>query len=297
MAALIGLDIGATKTLGVALDEHGEVLAQVRERTEPGPDGVVHTAARVVAALAHASDPTQPVGVGVPGVVDSARGLVSHAVNLGLDGVPVALAGRLGEAVGRRVLLENDVNAATLGVAALTHARDLAYLGIGTGLAAGLVVDGALRRGARGAAGEVGHVSVDPLGLACACGQRGCLETVASGSALAAAWPTEGPAPARALHEAYLAGDRRAEAVWTRFADGLAQAVTVLALGVDPDVVVLGGGVADVGEPLRAAVVAALERRAVGSPFVASLDLPHRVTLVPAGAPVAAIGAAMLGRG
>ncbi|CAA9393032.1 MAG: Predicted N-acetyl-glucosamine kinase 2, ROK family, partial [uncultured Nocardioides sp.] len=271
MAAVIGLDIGATKTLGVALDECGEVVAQVREPTGWGPDGVVRTAARVVAALSSASDSAAPVGVGVPGVVDSARGLVSHAVNLGLDGVPVALAGRLGEAVGRRVVLENDVNAATLGVAALTHSTDLAYLGIGTGLAAGLVVDGALRRGARGAAGEVGHVSVDPLGLLCACGQRGCLETVASGSALASAWPTDGPAPARALYAACLAGDARAQAIWLTFADGLAQAVTVLALGVDPDVVVLGGGVADVGEPLQEAVVAALGQRAAGSAFVASL--------------------------
>jgi glucokinase len=296
VAPVIGLDIGATKTLGVALDEHGHVVAQVRLATEPGPDGVVHTAARVVAALSSASDPAAPVGVGVPGVVDSARGLVSHAVNLGLDGAPVALAGRLGEAVGRRVLLENDVNAATLGVAALTRATDLAYLGIGTGLAAGLVVDGALRRGARGAAGEVGHVSVDPAGVLCACGQHGCLETVASGSALAAAWPTDGPAPGLALHAAYVAGDERARAVWLAFADGVAQAVTVLALGVDPDVVVLGGGVADVGEPLREAVVAALEQRASGSAFVASLDLPHRVSLVPQGAPVAAIGAALLGR-
>ena len=294
---MIGLDIGATKTLGVALDERGEVVAQVREPTGWGPDGVVRTAARVVAALSSASDSAAPVGVGVPGVVDSARGLVSHAVNLGLDGVPVALAGRLGEAVGRRVVLENDVNAATVGVAALTRSTDLAYLGIGTGLAAGLVVDGALRRGARGAAGEVGHVSVDPLGLLCACGQRGCLETVASGSALAAAWPTDGPAPARALYAACLAGDARAQAIWLTFADGLAQAVTVLALGVDPDVVVLGGGVADVGEPLREAVVAALGQRAAGSALLASLDLPRRVTLVPAGEPVAAIGAAMLGRG
>lgn len=293
---MIGLDIGATKTLGVALDERGDVVAQVREPTEPGPEGVVRTAARVVAALSPASDPGAWVGVGVPGVVDSARGLVSHAVNLGLDGEPVALAGRLGEAVGRRVVVENDVNAATLGVAALTHATDLAYLGIGTGLAAGLVVDGSLRRGARGAAGEVGHVSVDPAGLPCACGQRGCLETVASGSALAAAWPTDGPAPGRALYAAVLAGDERARAVWLTFADGVAQAVTVLALGLDPDVVVLGGGVSDVGEPLREAVVAALAQRATGSAFVASLDLPRRVTLVPAGAPVAAIGAAMLGR-
>jgi glucokinase len=294
VATVIGIDIGATKTLGVALGDDGTVLALVRHPTEPGPEGVLRTAAQVVAELAGSVDPDAAVGVGVPGVVDPALGEVSHAVNLGIDGVPLALAGRLGELVGRRVLIENDVNAAALGVAALTGSGDLGYLGIGTGLAAGVVVDGHLRRGARGVAGEVGHVSVDPAGRLCACGQRGCLETVASGSAIALAWPTDEPALALSLHAAVVAGDPRAAQVWHDFADGLAQAVTVLALGVDPEVIVLGGGVAEAGEPLLLAVVEALDARATRSAFLASLDLPRRVRLVPDG-PVAAIGAAMLG--
>lgn len=291
---MIGLDIGATKTLGVALDDDGSVVAQVRHPTEPGNDGVLRTASKVIAELSGSVTAAAFVGVGVPGVVNPVLGEVSHAVNLGIDGAPLALAALLGEAVGRRVLVENDVNAAALGVAALTGSRDLAYLGIGTGLAAGLVVDGRLRRGARGVAGEVGHVSVDPAGLLCPCGQRGCLETVASGSALASAWPTDAPARALSLHAAVLAGDARAATVWRGFTEGLAQAVSVLALGVDPEVIVLGGGVAEAGEPLRLAVAEALDARASRSAFLASLDLSARVRLVPAG-PVAAIGAAMLG--
>lgn len=291
---MIGIDIGATKTLGVALGEDGTVVAQVRHPTERGPEGVLRTAAKVVAELAGSVDAGAAVGVGVPGVVDPVLGEVSHAVNLGLDGVPLALAALLGEAVARPVLVENDVNVAALGVAALTGSRDLAYLGIGTGLAAGIVVDGRLRRGARGVAGEVGHVSVDPAGLACGCGQRGCLETVASGSALALAWPTDEASRARSLHAAVIAGDPRAARVWGDFTDGLAQAVALLALGVDPEVIVLGGGVTEMGEPLRLAVVEALDARAARSAFLSSLVLSDRVRLVPAG-PVAAIGAAMLG--
>ena len=91
--------------------------------------------------------------------------------------------------LGVPVAVENDVNVATLGAVALSGIRDLVYLSIGTGLAAGLVLDGTLRRGATGAAGEIGHVPIDPLGAVCQCGQRGCLETVASGRALAEAWP------------------------------------------------------------------------------------------------------------
>ena len=291
---MIGLDIGATKTLGVALDGEGAVVAQVRHPTEAGPEGVLRTAAKVVAELAGSAGADGAVGVGVPGVVDRVLGEVSHAVNLGIEGVPLALGELLGEAVGRPVLVENDVNAAALGVAALTGARDLGYLGIGTGLAAGIVVDGRLRRGARGVAGEVGHISVDPDGILCGCGQWGCLETVASGAALEVAWPTDEPERARSLHAAVVAGDPQAARVWRDFADGLAQAVTLLALGVDPELIVLGGGVAEAGEPLLLAVVEALDARAAGSAFLSSLDLSGRVRLVPAG-PVAAIGAAMLG--
>lgn len=291
---MIGIDIGATKTLGVALGGDGSVVAQVRVPTEPGPEGVLDTAARVVAELTGSVGPHASVGIGVPGVVAPGRGEVSHAVNLGIDGVPLALADRLAMLVGREVLVENDVNAAAVGVAALTGLGDVAYLGIGTGLAAGIVVDGRLRRGARGVAGEVGHVPIDPDGARCGCGQRGCLETVASGSALAAAWPSDEPDRARSVLAGVVAGDPRATLVWGRLADGLAQAVTLLALGVDPEVVVLGGGVAEVGEPLRLAVINALDARAAESPFLASLDLSGRIRLVPDG-PVAAIGAAVLG--
>lgn len=293
---MIGIDIGATKALGVALGGDGSIVAQVRHPTEPGPEGVLRTAALVVAELASRVGPDSLVGVGVPGVVDPLRGEVSHAVNLGIDGVPLALAERLSEMSGRRVVVENDVNVAALGVAALTGFDDLAYLGVGTGLAAGIVLGGRLRRGARGVAGEIGHVSVDPAGVLCGCGQRGCLETLASGSALARVWPSEDPKRVRSLLSAVGAGDAHASVVWHTFVDGLAQAVTALALAVDPEVVVLGGGIAEVGDPLLLGVVEALEARASDSPFLASLDLPGRVQPVPQG-PVAAIGAAMLGAG
>ena len=89
-------------------------------------------------------------------------------------------------------MVENDLNAATWGAHVLSGADDLAYLSLGTGLAAGFVLSGTLRRGAHGAAGEIGHVPVDPAGALCSCGQRGCLELSASGSALSAAWPADG---------------------------------------------------------------------------------------------------------
>jgi len=196
------------------------------------------------------------------------------------------------------VVVENDVNAAALGAAQVLGlgSTDLALLSIGTGLAAGLVTDGRLRRGARGAAGEIGHIPVDPAGPLCSCGQHGCLETLASGSAIAAAWPVaDGGSPATALFAAAAGGDPRAVVVRDAFADAVAAAVRLLVLTCDVETVVLGGGVTDLGGELLDAVVAALGRQAAGSPFLAALQLPERVAIVPAGSAVAAIGAALVG--
>ena len=292
----IGLDIGATKTLGVLVDAEGRVLRQVREATEPGADGVVRTAELVVAHLGAAAS----VGLGIPGIVDVERGAVKHAVNLGVDGQWLPLRAQLEARLGVRVAVENDVNVATLGAVALTGIRDLVYLSIGTGLAAGLVLDGALRRGVSGAAGEIGHVPIDPQGAVCQCGQRGCLETIASGRALAEAWPpAPGPRsepPAQALFAAAASGDPRAVEVRARFAAGVADAVRTLCLAVDPATIVLGGGVSHLGALLVEAVSDALRAQAASSPFLASLDLAGRIRVVPDDQPVAAIGAALLGR-
>jgi predicted NBD/HSP70 family sugar kinase len=296
MSPTVGLDIGATKTLGVLVDDAGRVIDQVREETEPGADGVVRTAARVVNHLAAAPASITAIGVGIPGLVDVDLGAVKHAVNLGVDGEWLPLRDRLQDVLGLPVAVENDVNVATLGAVALSGIRDLIYLSIGTGLAAGLVLDGRLRRGATGAAGEVGHIPTDPHGELCQCGQRGCLETVASGRALATAWPSAPEPSAQALFAAADAGDAKALAVRDRFATGVADAVRTLCLGVDPETIVLGGGVAQLGQPLVDVVAAALRRQAENSPFLASLDLAGRIRVVPADQPVAALGAALLGR-
>ena len=176
----VGLDIGGTKMLGVVVAADGAVGAQHREPTVPGPDGVLATATTVLDRLAAGFDGVLPshVGIGFPGLVDRDRGAVSHAVNLGLGGDWLPLAERLAESTGAAVMVENDVRAATWGAHVLSGADDLGYLSIGTGLAAGFVLGGVLRRGAHGASGEIGHLPVDPDGRLCSCGQRGCLETV-----------------------------------------------------------------------------------------------------------------------
>ncbi|WP_408896603.1 ROK family protein [Nocardioides sp. R1-1] len=293
---LMGLDIGATKILGVVASVDGVVLDSVRVASPTGGAAVVAAAAEVVGMLRDtAGAGLDVVGVGIPGLVDVDHGTVRHAVNLGVaDGYPVGE--QLGTATGARVVLDNDANAAALGAAAVLGASDLAYLSLGTGLAAALVLDGALRRGSGNAAGEIGHIPVDPAGPRCECGQRGCLETVASGSAIAARWPGDGHPAAQALFDAAADGSAEAVAVRDRFAARVADAVRLVALTVDPAVVVLGGGVAQVGERLRDAVADALAAQAAASPFLRSLDLAGRLRMAPGDVPVAALGAALLGR-
>jgi len=294
----IGVDIGGTKTEAVAIDDAGLVIDEVRVPTGFGADAVIASTVDAVTGLAErlGTAPAEfgAIGVGVPGAVDPASGRVAHAVNLGLDGL--ALGDELAARLGVRVRLENDVNVAALGAFHLLgHGpeRSMAYLNLGTGLAAGLVLGGRLWRGSRGTAGEIGHIPVDPAGELCSCGQRGCLELLASGSAVARQWPTEHPRPVQNLFEAAAAGDALAIEVRARFIDNVASAVRVLVLTVDVDDVVIGGGITSLGTPLLDAIRDVLAAWSAQSEFLASLELPSRVVLAPAG-PVASVGAALL---
>jgi len=171
----------------------------------------------------------------------------------------------------------------------------MAYLNLGTGLAAGIVLGGRLWRGSRGTAGEIGHIPVDPNGPECPCGQRGCLEMVASGSAIARQWPTDDPKPARALFAAAASGDPTAVTVKQHFVENVAAAVRILVLTVDVDSVVIGGGLSSLGPVLRDDVCEVLASWERVSPFLASTGLSERIAIVPAGFPAAAVGAALVG--
>ena len=294
----IGLDIGGTKTDAVALDAAGGVLQGVRVPTGTGPDAVVASAERAVREVIDLAgvraEQCASIGVGIPGVVDQQAGRVHHAVNLGVE--QLDLAQRLAERVGVPVRVENDVKAAALGAYHLLRLHDsAAYLNLGTGLAAGIVADGGLWRGARGGAGEIGHIPVEPLGAYCTCGQRGCLETIASGGAIARMWPSTSPLPAVELFDAADAGDRHALDVRHALAVGVASAVRILVLSVDVELVVIGGGLSSLGDRLLAPVVEVLQGWGVSSPFLSSLRLQDRVRMLAPQLKAAAVGAALVG--
>ena len=296
-----GLDIGGTKTDAVAVDAAGAIVARLRRPTGWGPDAVVRTvleAVRALGAEVGQAGVIESVGIGIPGQVEPGTARVVHAVNLGVEELDLAAA--VGRELGVPVRVENDVKAAAYGAYALRpggSAADasMAYLNLGTGIAAGIVAGGELWRGARGTAGEVGHISIDPGGPLCRCGQRGCIEALAGGGSIAERWGHPGALPVRDVFDAADAGDPRARELRAGLARGVAAAVRVLVLTADVDAVVLGGGVTGLGARLMADVTAELAASAETSPFMRSLRLDDRVELLPAGSPAAALGAALVG--
>lgn len=299
MSSYLGIDVGGTTTEAVAVDEAGAVVARegISTRT-PGGDAALESIITGIERLGW-DEEVDGIGLGIPGQVDPVAGTVATAVNLGIE-APYPLAARLSEARGVPVVVENDVRAAAYGVyRALceegTDPGDIALLSLGTGVAAGLVIDGDIYRGATGMAGEIGHVIVDPSGAPCACGQRGCLETLISGPAIVASWGESGHhSPASALFLAAQSGDSEASGLASRVADNLAVAVQWLTAAYDVDTIVLGGGVAGAGRPLLDHLRYARERMAGSSDLATRALDPDRVRLSPLGGPHGARGAALL---
>jgi glucokinase len=186
----IGIDIGATKIASVLLSQTGEVVrsSQVLTLAEEGSESVFNKVAEQIMDLAQQS-PAQVAGIGIgsPGKVDSDHGKVYNAVNLGWTEVNLVeeITDRLANAA--PVWIHKDANLSALGeyyFGACQGLRDFVYLGIGSGLGAGMISSGHLITGGDWYAADVGHLSVDPDGPLCVCGGRGCAETVASGPGL-----------------------------------------------------------------------------------------------------------------
>lgn len=268
-----GVDLGGTNIDGALAGGEGSILSSERVPTlaHEGPDRVLQRIAELVVKLAdRAGSKPAALGLGIPGLVDLERGITRFLPNLATQWREVPAAEILTAQLGCPVYLLNDVRMATLGELVFGHGRSsrtMAFFAIGTGIGGGIAVDGRLRLGPLGAAGELGHQTIVPDGPRCGCGNRGCLETLASGPALAAEGIRllqSGQAPIlyeltggnpvsvtpRELAAAAEAGDHAVREAVVRAARylgiGVANVVTIL----HPDLVVLGGGIAAIGDLL-----------------------------------------------
>ena len=251
----IGIDLGGTKIEAVALSPAGEEIARRRVTTPREYGASLDAIAGLVRELDRAADDTGTVGVGIPGTVVPQTGLVKNANSVWLNGRP--LGRDLEERLDRPVRLMNDANCfalseATDGAAAGAHVVFGVILG--TGVGGGIVVDGRCLEGANLIAGEWGHnplpwaTSDEWPGPPCYCGKRGCIESWLSGPGFERdhAEHTGRTLPAREIAQAAADGDRDAAATLARYHDRIGRALASLINVLDPDIVVLGGGMSNI---------------------------------------------------
>lgn len=293
MSYTIGVDVGGTKVLGGVVDEFGAVVETARRDT-PREGGAALTQAIADVAKELMSEFTiDSVGVSAAGFVSSDRKTMLATPNIA-EWNGVDLDYQLTSLIGLPVVIENDANAAAWGEArfgAGRGKRHMLMLTVGTGIGGGIVVNGELYRGAFGIAAEIGHIRVVPEGHLCGCGARGCFEQYGSGNALMrhareaiAASPdiarnllsrgdgTLEGLTGKAITDAARDGDAVALAAFNTTAQWLGAGIASLAVVLDPECVVIGGGVIDAGEILLKPTREALER---SMPFAGKHPYPE----------------------
>jgi glucokinase len=303
----IGVDIGGTKIAAGVVAEDGRILDRVRVPTPPDDELATLAALHAVVDELRDRDPrVEAIGVGAAGLVERPGGNARWAPHNTYR--RLELRRLLHERTGLPTSVDNDGNAAAwaearFGAGAVSD--DLVLVNVGTGIGGGLVLNGQLYHGEHGFAGELGHLIVDPGGDRCACGNRGCLEAMASGSTLgrlgreAAADPggrlaalAGGPdlVTGEVVFAAAAEGDKPALALFERIGHWLGVGIASLVTIFDPDLVVVGGGVAATGDLLLAPARASFER------YVHARDHRDLPPVVPArlGADAGLVGAATL---
>lgn len=312
MGVAIGIDVGGTKIAGGLVDDAGAIIARTRRDTpSTDPRAIVDNIVSVVQELRRDRS-IDAVGVGSAGFVDAARSTVLFAPNLAWR--DVAVRDQVVAATELPVVVENDANAAAWGefrYGAAEDVDDMVCVTVGTGIGGGLVLDGAVYRGAHGVGAELGHMRVVPNGHLCGCGNRGCLEQYASGSALvreARALASAGSVFAARLLElaggdpekitgpmvtlAARDGDVAARELLTDLGRWLGEGLASFAAILDPAVFVIGGGVSAAGDLLLGPASDAFRRNLTGRGYRPEAEI--RVAML--GNDAGIVGAADLAR-
>lgn len=282
MGYIVGIDLGGMSAKGALFTLDGKILCEDRVKTSKNDgaertiDSLVALSRRLVESQGVAFDEVVAIGVGVPGVVDSKEGLVLRWSNF--EWIDVPFAALFSEKAQKPVYIANDANVAALGEAkfgATAQYQSSILLTIGTGVGGGMVFDGKLIEGYKSAGAELGHITIREGGLPCACGRRGCYEKYASATALisqtrhamvenlqSVMWDlVDGKIENVDGRTAFIAaeqGDETAKRVIQQFVGYLSEGIADFVNILRPEVIVLGGGIANEGEalfePLRKAV-------------------------------------------
>ncbi|MCL2736044.1 MAG: ROK family protein [Propionibacteriaceae bacterium] len=290
----LGIDIGATKAHGVALDENNQIVAEAAAFTRRGSEGVrsvlMGIASSVADKLGVGLRDFDGVGIGIPGVVDRAKGEIASAVNLDIEHMP--LRQLIADEFSVPIRVDNDVKATVVAAGMLLKSLSVTYVNFGTGVASATLA-GRLIRGRDNVAGEIGHIVLDPSGDPCRCGQRGCIETILGGAYLAPRmdmldldWTrldlTTTPVGRAALEQSVRV---------------MARVVALVAVAYASDHIVLGGGVVQAAPWLIPAVKATLVERGERVAFPDYASIADQIITLPDDIQAPAIGAALIGQG
>jgi glucokinase len=313
---ILGIDLGGTKVSAAVLDPAGLIIARARAKTRAWRDDeevfatIADAGRRAIQEAGIAQDQLAAVGIGAPGPIDFDTGYIIETANLRFKNFP--LGPRIAEEFGRPAIVENDVNAGIYGelrAGAARGASDVLGMFVGTGIGGGLILNGALYRGFSKGAGEVGHIIVKAGGPRCGCGNRGCLEAVASRTAIArdirkaikrgqrsavskALTRENNVLSGKDLKAAYDSGDELVGKIVHRAARFIGLGIGSLLNLLGPEIVVLGGGVV---EAFGDDFVDRIERTARKTAFdVNSKNV--KITRAELGDDAGVIGAAMLAR-
>jgi len=249
----LGIDLGGTKIEGVVLDPDNQPVVRTRVATESagGYDHILDRVAELVNRLREQVPGCTAVGIGTPGAISSVDGTMKNSNTSCLNGRD--LRRDLERRLGLPVVMENDANCFALAeaVAGAGRGADLVFgVILGTGVGGGVVIHGSVRRGLQNIAGEWGHHCLDPAGPPCYCGERGCVEAHISGPAISRQYAavTGETLPMEAIVAHARAGHAHAGDVFERFLDRFGRALANVIDILDPDLVVLGGGLSNIDE-------------------------------------------------
>ena len=311
----IGVDLGGTGIKAGVVNENGEIISKgstptMAERPYQAVIADIATLCKTVAADANLSiEQIEAIGVGVPGICDPKTGIIPKCTNLGWFDVP--FVSELQSHIAKPVIVDNDATVAGFaeyiaGVSAGTHSS--VFVTLGTGVGGGIIINGRPYSGAHGVGSEIGHMNIAMGGEECTCGNKGCFERYASATSIirdARRAVAENPNSAimekcggdvekinaKIVIDAAKEGDAVAKEVFAGYVNGLAHGLVNLINVIDPEVIVLGGGVSMAGEFLLDAVREAMK------PLIFFKSMPYAdVKLATLGADAGLIGAAMLGK-
>lgn len=315
MKYYVGIDLGGTNIVAGVVDENYNIISKASTKTNcPRPEKEIadDMAKMALQAVKNANleiSDIEWIGIGTPGIANSATGIIERANNLGFVNTPMVKY--IKETIDKPVFIENDANAAAYGefvAGAAKEARNAICVTLGTGVGAGIIIDGKIYSGSNYAGAEIGHTVIEVDGAECSCGRKGCFEAYSSATGLIRmskeamekspdsimnkmAQEKGGKVTARTSFDAMRAGDKSAKEVVDKYIKYLAAGITNTINIFQPDILCIGGGVCNEGDPLLLPVKALVENE----DFAKNSEKRTKIVIAKLGNDAGIIGAAFLG--